>query len=315
MLMYLFSSLLIYLILIISVMISIAFLTLLERKLLSYIHFRKGPNKIFFKGMFQPFSDVLKLFLKESLKLKNLNYLIYLSSPIFGLLVLLLSWVIFPYVMNEYSMNLSMIYLFVIVSMSVYMIMMAGWSSNSLYSLLGSIRSIAQTISYEVILMLLIILELFLLESFNINKFMIFQKKCWFIFLNLLVGILVYISILAELNRTPFDLTEGESELVSGFNVEYMSGKFAFIFMIEYGMIMFFMMLYKIMFLNGKMSNFLDLLIYMMFLMMLIFIRASMPRIRYDKLMYLIWKSFLPYCLNYYLMIYFLKFYMEIVLN
>nr|AZL93438.1 NADH dehydrogenase subunit 1 [Pristaulacus sp. ZJUH_2016030] len=310
---YLMNNMIIYFILMLSILISIAFLTLFERKLLGYIHLRKGPNKIYLKGIFQPFSDVMKLFLKESMKLKNLNYVIYLISPIFGLVLLMMNWVIFPYMMNEYSMNLAMMYMFTIISMSVYMIMMSGWSSNSLYALLGSIRSIAQTISYEVILMLLIILELMMLESFNINNFIIFQEKCWLIFMNLLLSILMYISILAELNRTPFDLSEGESELVSGFNVEYMSGKFALIFMIEYGMIMFFMMLYKIMFLNGNLFNLLDLVIYMVFLIMLIFIRGSMPRIRYDKLMYLIWKSFLPYCLNYYLMIYFLKFFMEMI--
>lgn len=154
--------------------------------------------------------------------------------------------------------------------------------------MLGRIRSIIQTISYEIVIILLIILELLIIERFILIKLSIIQNNCWFIFINFIIFIILYIRILAELNRTPFDLTEGESELVSGFNVEYIRGKFALIFIVEYGIILFFIYLFKLIFIGGILLNFIDILVYLILTYIVILIRARFPRIRYDKLIYLI---------------------------
>lgn len=157
-----------------------------------------------------------------------------------------------------------------------------------MYSLLGRLRSIAQTISYEVVIILLIILELIIIERLNLLNLKIFQEKCIFFFINLLIRIILYIRIIVELNRTPFDLTEGESELISGFNVEYIGGKFALIFIVEYGIIIYFFIFYKILIINGKFEKFIDFFIFIIIILLTIFIRSRIPRIRYDKLIYLI---------------------------
>nr|AML26704.1 NADH dehydrogenase subunit 1 [Hydrophilidae sp. BMNH 1274734] len=287
------------LILIICVLVGVAFLTLLERKVLGYIQLRKGPNKLGVNGLLQPFSDAIKLFSKEQVYPYMSNYYMYYLSPVFNLFLSLLLWLSMPVFTNLFSFNLSILFFLCISSLSVYTIMIAGWSSNSSYSMLGGLRSVAQTISYEVSLALIVLSFLFLTSSLSFIFFYKYQMYIWFLFLCLPLSMILFVSSLAETNRTPFDFAEGESELVSGFNVEYSSGGFALIFMAEYASILFMSMMCSIVFLGGNyMSfNFFIKLVFMSFLW--IWVRGTLPRYRYDKLMYLSWKSFLPVSLNF----------------
>nr|WPV76796.1 NADH dehydrogenase subunit 1 [Phlebotomus chinensis]WPV76809.1 NADH dehydrogenase subunit 1 [Phlebotomus chinensis]WPV76822.1 NADH dehydrogenase subunit 1 [Phlebotomus chinensis]WPV76835.1 NADH dehydrogenase subunit 1 [Phlebotomus chinensis]WPV76848.1 NADH dehydrogenase subunit 1 [Phlebotomus chinensis] len=280
--------------LVICVMVGVAFLTLLERKLLGYIQIRKGPNKLGYIGILQPFSDAIKLFTKEQTYPMVSNYLMYYMSPIFSLFLALLVWMCIPFWIKLYSFNLGIIFFFSCVSLGVYTVMLAGWSSNSNYALLGGLRAVAQTISYEVSLILLILSFIFLINSFNFFGFMNFQQNIWFMILSLPLSLMLFTSLLAETNRTPFDFAEGESELVSGFNVEYSSGGFALIFLAEYASILFMSMLFVLMFLG---ANIISLFFYFKLTFLaygFIWVRGTLPRYRYDKLMYLVWKNYLP---------------------
>nr|WDS46361.1 NADH dehydrogenase subunit 1 [Parnassius apollonius] len=287
------------LILILGVLIGVAFLTLLERKVLGYIQIRKGPNKVGYMGILQPFSDAIKLFTKEQVFLKYSNYISYYFSPIISFILSLMVWMLIPYYFNMISFNLGILFFLCCTSMGVYTVMVAGWSSNSNYSLLGGLRAVAQTISYEVSLALIMLSSIMLIMDFNMMKFFIYQDLIWFFFLMLPLSMCWISSSLAETNRTPFDFAEGESELVSGFNIEYSSGGFALIFLAEYSSILFMSMLFVLLYLGGyNMSLFFYLkLIYISFLF--IWVRGTLPRYRYDKLMYLSWKSYLPISLNY----------------
>nr|APT41426.1 NADH dehydrogenase subunit 1 [Brumptomyia travassosi] len=282
------------LILVICVMVGVAFLTLLERKVLGYVQVRKGPNKLGYMGILQPFSDAIKLFTKEQTYPMVSNYLMYYMSPIFSLFLSLLVWMCIPYWIKLYSFNLGIIFFFSCVSLGVYTVMLAGWSSNSNYALLGGLRAVAQTISYEVSLILLVLSFIFLINSFNFFGFMKMQQNMWFMILSLPLGLMMLTSLLAETNRTPFDFAEGESELVSGFNVEYSSGGFALIFLAEYASILFMSMLFILMFLGGNIISLFFYLKLTILAYVFIWVRGTLPRYRYDKLMYLVWKSYLP---------------------
>nr|YP_009745918.1 NADH dehydrogenase subunit 1 [Sciara ruficauda]QIH95763.1 NADH dehydrogenase subunit 1 [Sciara ruficauda] len=287
------------LILIIFLLVGVAFLTLLERKVLGYIQIRKGPNKVGILGIPQPFCDAIKLFSKEQTYPVLSNYLMYYICPMISLFLSLLVWMCIPYFIKMYSFNLGLLFFLCCTSLGVYTIMVAGWSSNSNYSLLGGLRAVAQTISYEISLSLILLSFIILIMSFNILMFMMYQKYIWFLIICFPLMLCWLASSLAETNRTPFDFAEGESELVSGFNVEYSSGGFALIFLAEYASILFMSMLFSMLFLGGNiffMSFFLKLSIISF---MFIWVRGSLPRFRYDKLMYLAWKSFLPVSLNY----------------
>nr|AIW06100.1 NADH dehydrogenase subunit 1 [Propylea japonica]UXW88429.1 NADH dehydrogenase subunit 1 [Propylea quattuordecimpunctata] len=291
--------LLVFIILIVGVLVSVAFLTLMERKVLGYIQIRKGPNKVGYVGILQPFSDAIKLFSKEQIFPFMSNIMIYMFSPMFNLLLSLVLWLSVPMYCYMFSFNFSVLFFFSISSLSVYTIMMSGWASNSNYSLLGSLRSVAQTISYEVSMFLILLSFLILILSLNLYDFMYFQKFSWFIFLNLPLTFMWFISSLAETNRTPFDFAEGESELVSGFNVEYSGVGFAFIFMAEYSNILFMSMIISLISLGGNFNSFMFFLKIVFFSFLWIWIRGTLPRYRYDKLMYLSWKLFLPVSLNF----------------
>nr|APT41543.1 NADH dehydrogenase subunit 1 [Sciopemyia fluviatilis] len=281
-------------ILVICVMVGVAFLTLLERKVLGYVQIRKGPNKLGYMGILQPFSDAVKLFTKEQTYPMVSNYMMYYMSPIFSLFLALLVWMCTPYWVKMYSFNLGIIFFFSCISLGVYTVMLAGWASNSNYALLGGLRAVAQTISYEVSLILLILSFILLINSFNFFGFMKLQQNIWFIVLSLPLGLMLLTSLLAETNRTPFDFAEGESELVSGFNVEYSSGSFALIFLAEYAMILFMSMLFILMFLGAEIFSFFFFFELGILSYIFIWVRGTLPRYRYDKLMYLVWKSFLP---------------------
>lgn len=285
--------------LIICVIVGVAFLTLFERKILGYIQIRKGPNKVGFIGLLQPFADAVKLFTKEQTYPYTSNFIVYYISPVFSLFLALTIWLCIPYIIKFYRFNLGILFFLACTRLRVYGVIIAGWSSNSNYSLLGGLRSVAQTISYEVSLALILISYIFLLGGFNIILFFFKQNYIWFIFLSIPLAYIWFISSLAETNRTPFDFAEGESELVSGFNVEYSSGGFALIFLAEYARILFIRILFSLIFLGGDVINLLFYLKLVFISFIFIWVRGTIPRYRYDKLIYLAWKSYLSVSLNY----------------
>nr|WNO18692.1 NADH dehydrogenase subunit 1 [Pintara tabrica melli] len=298
------------LILIIGVLIGVAFLTLLERKILGYIQIRKGPNKVGYMGLLQSFSDAIKLFSKEQMYLNYSNYLSYYFSPIISFFLSLMLWMLIPYYFNLMSFNLGFLFFFCCTSVGVYTIMVSGWSSNSNYSLLGGLRSVAQTISYEVSLSLILMSCIIMIMDFNLMKFNYYQNLIWFFFLMMPLSMCFMSSSLAETNRTPFDFAEGESELVSGFNVEYSSGGFALIFLAEYTSIMFMSLLFSIIYLGGYDLSLIFYFKVIFISFFFIWVRGTLPRYRYDKLMYLCWKIYLPISLNYLLLFIGLKIYL-----
>nr|YP_009727917.1 NADH dehydrogenase subunit 1 [Notonecta montandoni]QHZ87292.1 NADH dehydrogenase subunit 1 [Notonecta montandoni] len=287
------------LVLIVLVLVAVAFVTLLERKVLGYIQLRKGPNKVGLMGLLQPFSDGIKLFFKEQTFPYLSNFIIYFFSPILMLVLSFLLWVLFPFLVNVYSFNLGVLFFFCCTGLGVYGVLMCGWSSNSNYALLGSLRAVAQTISYEVSMALILVCMLLFIFSFNFIDFMYYQSYCWFIFFSFPLFFAWFSSCLAETNRSPFDFAEGESELVSGFNVEYSSGGFAFIFLSEYMNIIFMSLLCCVIFLGCDVYSLFFYLKLVFLVFMFIWVRGTLPRFRYDKLMYLTWKVFLPMSLNY----------------
>ncbi|YP_009536332.1 NADH dehydrogenase subunit 1 (mitochondrion) [Ornithodoros turicata] len=280
-----------YVLLLLMVLVSVAFFTLMERKVLGYIHLRKGPNKVGYAGIFQPFADVIKLFVKESNMMKFMNLFLYLFIPVLSLILMLLFWVLFFWNKNQIEMEYSLIYFLCISSLGVYVILIGGWASNSKYALLGSFRGLAQVISYEVSLAMILISVIYLVGSYNLFFMGDFQKVYWLIWGMFGLFIMWIISCLAETNRSPFDLSEGESELVSGFNIEYGSYGFAVLFMSEYGNIIFMSMISSIMFIGGLGFMCIGLLL-MMYLYLLV--RGTLVRVRYDLLMMMAWKVILP---------------------
>nr|YP_010591374.1 NADH dehydrogenase subunit 1 [Agriotes hirayamai]QEH58445.1 NADH dehydrogenase subunit 1 [Agriotes hirayamai] len=300
--MYLFDVIMVFLsllILVVCVLVGVAFLTLLERKVLGYIQIRKGPNKVGFMGIPQPFSDAIKLFSKEQINPIMSNYWSYYFSPVFNLFLSLVLWICIPFFSGFLHFSLGMLFFLCVSSLSVYTIMMAGWSSNSNYSLLGGLRSVAQTISYEVSLALILLSFLVLISSLSIFDLIFNQNYVWFFFVGIPLGMVWFVSSLAETNRTPFDFAEGESELVSGFNIEYSSGGFALIFLAEYANILFMSMFFSLLFLGGDLVSWIFFLKLVFISFLFVWARGTLPRFRYDKLMYLAWKSFLPVALNY----------------
>nr|YP_010362083.1 NADH dehydrogenase subunit 1 [Agriotes fuscicollis]UNQ87643.1 NADH dehydrogenase subunit 1 [Agriotes fuscicollis] len=296
-----------FLILIVCVLVGVAFLTLLERKVLGYIQIRKGPNKVGFVGIPQPFSDAIKLFSKEQVSPIMSNYWSYYFSPVLNFFLALFLWICIPFFSGFLNFSLGILFFLCVSSLGVYTIMIAGWSSNSNYSLLGGLRCVAQTISYEVSLSMILLSFLVLVSSVSIYDFIFYQYYIWFLILGMPLGLIWFVSSLAETNRTPFDFAEGESELVSGFNVEYSSGGFALIFLAEYSNILFMSILFVFIFLGGDLYSiaFFVKLVFLSF--MFIWVRGTLPRYRYDKLMYLAWKSFLPVSLSYLMFFFGLK--------
>lgn len=287
------------LILLVGVFIGVAFLTLIERKVLRYIQIRKGPNKVGIIGVMQPFRDGLKLFFKENLILYISNYILYFLRPIINLFFSLILWLIMPIIRGFLYFNYNILYFLCVLRIRVYPIILLGWSSNSNYSLLGGVRRIAQTISYEVRMSLILLSFLLIIIRLNFIELIKYQNYVWFIFLFLPLSVIWLISGLAETNRTPFDLTEGESELVSGFNVEYGSSGFVIIFLSEYSNILFIRIFCVILFMGADFYSikFYVKLVFLSFVW--IWVRGTLPRIRYDKLIYMAWKQFLRISLNY----------------
>nr|ASY95856.1 NADH dehydrogenase subunit 1 [Atta colombica] len=303
---YMMLNLISLLILEIYVLVSVAFLTLLERKILGYVQERKGPNKVGISGFLQPFSDAIKLFSKEVFIIYKSNYYMYYICPIILFMLMMSNWLIYSFETNIYYLNYSLLILIIILTIMGYMFMFMGWFSNSSYSLMGAVRAISQTLSYEVSLIMIFLVLMILSESYSFTDFMKWQMYMWYGFMLSPLFLIFFVSVLAELNRSPMDFVEGESELVSGFNVEYFSGVFALIFMAEYGMIIFFSYLMVSMFtdLSGLgASVYINLMVFVIILM-----RGILPRMRYDELMYLCWKIILPFILNYMIFILMFKF-------
>ena len=288
-----------YVVLIICVLVSVAFFTLLERKILGYIQSRKGPNKVGVIGLLQPFADAVKLFSKEQTFPTISNIIPYYLSPIFSLFIALVSWIVAPSILGSIDFELGVLFFLCCTRVRVYSIVRAGWSSNSKYSLLGCLRAVAQTISYEVRLALILLGTLFLVGGLDFSLFSTFQRYIWFMFIATPLALLWFGTCLAESNRTPFDFAEGESELVSGFNTEYSAGGFALIFIAEYASILFLSLLFCVVFLGGRDERLYWFLKIVFIGFCFVWVRGTLPRFRYDKLIHLAWKSFLPVALNY----------------
>nr|AAS90496.1 NADH dehydrogenase subunit 1 [Mopanveldophis zebrinus] len=284
---------------IMSILIAVAFLTLLERKLLGYMQHRKGPNLVGPLGLLQPIADGLKLITKETTKPTMSSPMLFTLSPIMALTIALISWAPMSMPTALTNMNLAMLFIMAMSSMFTYTVLWSGWSSNSKYPLMGSMRAVAQIISYEVTLGLIIISMAMMSGGYSLMSFTETQERMWLLLPSWPLAMMWFTSTLAETNRSPFDLTEGESELVSGFNVEFSAGPFALLFLAEYTNILLMNTLSTLMFINPSMMNpqlfTTNLMMKTMLLTTLfLWIRASYPRFRYDQLMHLLWKQYLP---------------------
>lgn len=289
----------------VPLLIVIALFTLAERKVMASIQRRKGPNVVGIWGFLQPFADGLKLVVKEIIIPSRANKALFIFSPCFTLFLSFIGWVAIPFDMYTFilNMNASLLFIFVVSALGVYGIFLAGWASNSKYALLGSLRSIAQMISYEMAISLCAIPVVLFCGSLNINKIVYMQAKTgWFILPMLPLAVIFFISILAETNRAPFDLPEAEAELVAGYNVEYSGITFAAFFLGEYANILFMSSLFVCLFLGGS-DIFGSVIIFqeicfalkiVVLVFLFIFVRANLPRFRFDQLMFIGWKIFLP---------------------
>lgn len=287
-------SLSVYIVLVVVALVGVAFITLFERKILGYVHIRKGPNIVGYWGILQPLADAVKLFIKEQAYLIRSNYFVFYLSPSLNMFLSLSCWLIFPYVFFSFSFSYSLLFFMCCTALRVYRLLGAGWSSNSKYSLIGSLRCVAQTVSYEVRLAIILLVFVFLSCTYNFSFFWKFQIYAWFMLLLFPLAISWFIRRLAETNRSPFDFAEGESELVSGFNVEYSSGGFAILFMAEYARILFMRGLIVGLCIRGRARELLFFLKLGFIIYLFILIRGTLPRFRYDKLIHLAWKAMLP---------------------
>ena len=295
------------LIIVLPMLIAIAYLTLIERKVISAIQRRKGPNIVGFFGLLQPFADALKLMIKETILPSIANRVIFLIAPIITLGLSLMSWVVIPLdkgiVLSD--INLGILYIFAVSSLGVYGIIISGWSSNSRYAFLGALRSSAQMVSYEVSIGLIIMSILLNVSSINLTKIVYYQQYIWFVIPLFFIFSLFFISALAETNRPPFDLPEAEAELVAGYFVEYSSMSFALFFIGEYGALLVMSTLITLLFFGGWLPiNYIFLGIKVcLVIFVFIWVRAAFPRYRYDQLMRLGWKVFLPLSIGFVILV------------
>ena len=298
---------------VVPLLIAVAYLTLAERRVIGFMQLRKGPNVVGPFGMFQPFADALKLMAKETILPAGADKVVFIIAPMLTFVLALVAWAVirFDAGLVLADINVGILYLFAISSLGVYGVIMAGWASNSKYACLGALRSAAQMVSYEVSMGLVIINVLICVGSLNLSDIIEAQRDMWFALPLLPMFIVFFISTLAETNRAPFDLPEGESELVAGYFVEYSSMSFALFFLGEYANMILMSAMTTVLFLGGWLSPF-DfapftwipgpiwfVLKIMLCLFVFLWVRATTPRYRYDQLMRLGWKIFLPFSLIY----------------
>ncbi len=291
---------------------AVAYLTLMERKVIAAMQLRKGPNVVGPFGLLQPLADGLKLMLKEVIIPDQSNKALFLLAPVITFVLALIGWAVIPFseTFAIANINIGVTYLLATSSLGVYGIIIAGWASNSKYAFLGAIRSSAQMISYEVSIGLIIISVVLSCGSLNLNEIVLAQKNHWFVLVHFPMFILFFVSALAETNRLPFDLPEAESELVAGYNVEYSSMPFSMFFLGEYANMILISAFASILFLGGWLPPFDNEILNMIpgpiwlmakiffLLFCFIWVRATLPRYRYDQLMRLGWKVFLPLSLT-----------------
>jgi NADH-quinone oxidoreductase subunit H len=315
--MFFIISLIKILIIIVPLLISVAYFTLAERKILGAIQRRRGPNVVGVYGLLQPLSDGFKLLVKETVIPSNANKFIFIISPIITFVISLMGYAIIPY--DKYSMlsevNVGVLYLFAVSSLGVYGIIMSGWSSNSKYAFLGALRSAAQMVSYEVSIGFIIVTIVICCGSFNLQTIVECQKNVWFLIPFFPLWLMFFVSALAETNRHPFDLPEAEAELVSGYNVEYSAMGFALFSLGEYANMLLMSSLNVILFFGGWLPPFAALsfipgaiwfgIKISFFVILFVWMRAALPRYRYDQLMGLGWKVFLPISLGYLMLTFF----------
>jgi len=317
---------------IISILIGIAFYTLLERKVMAAVQRRKGPNVVGFNGFLQPIADGLKILLKEIIIPSKSNKKFFFIAPLLTLTLTFTNWSLISFsVFDTYTnqLHFGIIILFMFSSLNVYSIIIAGWSSNSRYPMLGALRSASQMISYEISLTLIFLIIILLTNSFNLIEISYFQRDFWFIFILFPVFIIFIISIIAETNRAPFDLPEAEAEIVAGYNLEYSSIIFSLFFLGEYGNMLIMSSLAAILFLGGPtlpldvvvdlyiidfsplevhcIIEFIFIVKILLICLSFIFIRATYPRLRYDQLMELGWLVFLPIISSFFIFIFSLR--------
>lgn len=309
---YIGGILLSIIILIIPLILGVAYLTYFERKIIGWMQLRQGPNVVGPLGLLQPIADALKLVFKETIIPYGANRWLFLFAPAITFGLSLCAWAVIPF--SAYgaiaNINVGILYLFAISSMGVYGIIIAGWASNSKYAFLGALRSAAQMISYEVSMGLVIISVLLLVGSLNLSDIVLAQKDMWFAVPLFPMFIIFFISTLAETNRAPFDLPEAEAELVGGYHVEYSSLAFALFFLGEYANMILMSAFSTLLFMGGWLPpvdifplNAIPGVIWVIgkicfFLFLFLWVRATLPRYRYDQLMRLGWKVFLPVTLG-----------------
>nr|AAR33117.1 NADH dehydrogenase subunit 1 [Amphiglossus waterloti] len=261
---------------------------------------RKGPNIVGPYGILQPVADGVKLFIKEPLRPSSSSPTLFIITPTMALFLALMIWTPMPMPATLADLNLGILFMLALSSMAVYSILWSGWASNSKYPLIGALRAVAQTISYEVTLGIILLTIIVLTGGFNMQMLAVTQESHWLLVSSWPLAMMWFISTLAETNRAPFDLTEGESELVSGFNVEYAAGPFALFFLAEYANIMMMNTLTCVLFMNPGNTTSTDMFTMNLMLkasmltILFLWARASYPRFRYDQLMHLLWKTFLP---------------------